>query len=676
LSSIPPCLWHIPPSPSHTLLILEGQHPMQSSSGTAMIRLLSPTQSSPSSPSNDLQRQLEELKAEAGKKRRSWTSLFGFEWLPSSLLRPLIDTHSSSTTQSLLPSFSKVDANDGKRDHAFNNYFTAEHDGCHSSSSSSPTHNSAPTFVPDVGMLDLDDGGEMVVRERSYGSFSSLVSSLTLISDPVTLKQWVRFAFLLGIITLAANAIQGGLAFWLGCQTSSIALMNFSIDSYVEVLSAILTIIRLASAKTGRCEEEERLLVTPRKCSYDGGEEGDDMHGSAVGTCADNSLDASSSVNSCYQYKRQGDTKDNDTVVTLDAVPPSSFEARAASSSTPIRTLRNSSRPPFTQITSKEEEEGDRKNAIMIEKIKGGKRRKEAESYRDTSARKLKAKRPGKGEDTCYSPRLLFPPTSSANAGSQSAASSSVSPPCPPSSSSLSSQISNAKSSAGRVFEMETMSINGKRQPKEDIKEEAAITRQGGYTIGDKDLRKQTKFQHSSPPTSGSRGDDLSPKKRGIIYGDINSRFREGIGQYKSTTNFTTITTETSSTRKEWRRHMAEKGFSLVIGLLLLLLAIGTFTAAISSALSRSSAPAATAEKEAKSRAAAYGDEYATGELILSFTSGALLLVLWIWKLRAANMLRSWTLWADASCTLSRVLLTSVLFIGICKFVRSFHFTR
>eukprot|EP00466_Bigelowiella_natans_P005493 jgi/Bigna1/80789/fgenesh1_pg.74_\ len=619
---------------------------MQSSSGTAMIRLLSPTQSSPSSPSNDLQRQLEELKAEAGKKRRSWTSIFGFEWLPSSLLRPLIDTHSSSTTQSLLPSFSKVDANDGKRDHAFNNYFTAEHDGCHSSSSS-PTHNSAPTFVPDVGMLDLDDGGEMVVRERSYGSFSSLVSSLTLISDPVTLKQWVRFAFLLGIITLAANAIQGGLAFWLGCQTSSIALMNFSIDSYVEVLSAILTIIRLASAKTGRCEEEERLLVTPRKCSYDGGEEGDDMHGSAVGTCADNSLDASSSVNSCYQYKRQGDTKDNDTVVTLDAVPPSSFEARAASSSTSIRTLRNSSRPPFTQITSKEEEEGeeveeegDRNNAIMIEEIKGGKRRKEAESYRDTSARKLKAKRPGKGEDTCYSPRLLFPPTtSSANAGSQSAASSSVSPPCPLSSSSLSSQISNAKSSAGRVFEMETMSINGKRQPKEDIKEEAAITRQGGYTIGDKDLRKQTKFQHSSPPTSGSRGDDLSPKKRGIIYGDINSRFREGIGQYKS------AETESQDLDMgfvwggggggggEWRRHMAEKGFSLVIGLLLLLLAIGTFTAAISSALSRSSAPAAPAEKEAKSRAAAYG-------------------------------------------TLSRVLLTSVLFIGICKFVRSFHLAR
>ncbi|MFO8087405.1 MAG: cation transporter [Bacteroidales bacterium] len=52
-------------------------------------------------------------------------------------------------------------------------------------------------------------------------------------------KKWLTIALWLAVITVAYNLVEGVVSVWFGLQDSTIALLGFGVDSFVEVISGI-----------------------------------------------------------------------------------------------------------------------------------------------------------------------------------------------------------------------------------------------------------------------------------------------------------------------------------------------------------------------------------------------------------------------------------------------------
>ncbi|MCF8218585.1 MAG: cation transporter [Bacteroidales bacterium] len=52
-------------------------------------------------------------------------------------------------------------------------------------------------------------------------------------------KKWLNIALWLAVITVAYNLVEGVISVWFGVQDSTIALLGFGVDSFVEVISGI-----------------------------------------------------------------------------------------------------------------------------------------------------------------------------------------------------------------------------------------------------------------------------------------------------------------------------------------------------------------------------------------------------------------------------------------------------
>ena len=76
---------------------------------------------------------------------------------------------------------------------------------------------------------------------------------------PATGARWHRIGLMLVGATLAYNIIEGILAMWAGVQASSIALVGFGLDSFIECAAAGVVLWRLAiEARGARADIIER----------------------------------------------------------------------------------------------------------------------------------------------------------------------------------------------------------------------------------------------------------------------------------------------------------------------------------------------------------------------------------------------------------------------------------
>eukprot|EP00470_Lotharella_oceanica_P008558 CAMPEP_0170184328 /NCGR_PEP_ID=MMETSP0040_2-20121228/33358_1 /TAXON_ID=641309 /ORGANISM="Lotharella oceanica, Strain CCMP622" /LENGTH=312 /DNA_ID=CAMNT_0010430363 /DNA_START=145 /DNA_END=1083 /DNA_ORIENTATION=- len=93
--------------------------------------------------------------------------------------------------------------------------------------------------------------------------------------DDATSQMWVRITCWVGVTAVGVNAVQGGLAFWMGMAlSSSIAMVNFGLESYVEVLSGILLLSRLLAKNEGfELAEPETEEGSPVDEEWDNAEE-------------------------------------------------------------------------------------------------------------------------------------------------------------------------------------------------------------------------------------------------------------------------------------------------------------------------------------------------------------------------------------------------------------------
>ena len=69
--------------------------------------------------------------------------------------------------------------------------------------------------------------------------------------ERATAARWRRIGLVLVGTTLASNIVEGILALWAGVQASSIALVGFGLDSFVECAAAGVVLWRLAIKARG-----------------------------------------------------------------------------------------------------------------------------------------------------------------------------------------------------------------------------------------------------------------------------------------------------------------------------------------------------------------------------------------------------------------------------------------
>jgi len=72
-------------------------------------------------------------------------------------------------------------------------------------------------------------------------------------------NKWISLAFLLGIITIIYNLVEGTVSLYFGVSDDTLALLGFGIDSFVEVLSGIGITHMIYRMKTARVDQFDRF---------------------------------------------------------------------------------------------------------------------------------------------------------------------------------------------------------------------------------------------------------------------------------------------------------------------------------------------------------------------------------------------------------------------------------
>jgi hypothetical protein len=80
-----------------------------------------------------------------------------------------------------------------------------------------------------------------------------------MISNTAEEKKWVSLAFLLGIITIGYNLVEGTVSMYFGVSDDALTLLGFGIDSFVEVLSGIGITHMIYRMRTSKVEEFDRF---------------------------------------------------------------------------------------------------------------------------------------------------------------------------------------------------------------------------------------------------------------------------------------------------------------------------------------------------------------------------------------------------------------------------------
>lgn len=82
--------------------------------------------------------------------------------------------------------------------------------------------------------------------------------------DTIT-DKWLNRAFILSLITIFYNLVEGGIATFFGSQDETLALFGFGVDSFVEVLSGIGIAHMVVRMKKTPIESRDHFEVTALK---------------------------------------------------------------------------------------------------------------------------------------------------------------------------------------------------------------------------------------------------------------------------------------------------------------------------------------------------------------------------------------------------------------------------
>lgn len=82
--------------------------------------------------------------------------------------------------------------------------------------------------------------------------------------DTIT-DKWLNRAFILSLITIFYNLVEGGIATFFGSQDETLALFGFGVDSFVEVLSGIGIAHMITRMKKHPVEKRDEFEVTALK---------------------------------------------------------------------------------------------------------------------------------------------------------------------------------------------------------------------------------------------------------------------------------------------------------------------------------------------------------------------------------------------------------------------------